>query len=204
MGKLEERDDGEPVKRDFDAPKTQVMGIIINGVLKRDLNWSMVAIGAMIAIMLELCGVSSLAFAVGVYVPIQYSVPIFLGGILRYVVESYQASQAAASIAAADTPEARAQAEIEAIRKAETSPGVLLASGYIAGGSLAGVAAAFLEFSPRVKDAFDLSKYLKGTPLDAASPYALYVAVVLFLLLCGFLLMTGLGKLFRPAEEKAS
>src|SRR5262249_53140575 len=101
MGKLTHDDDGKEVQRSFDAPKTQVMGIVINGVLKRDLNWSMVAIGALIAIMLELCGVSSLAFAVGVYVPIQYSVPIFLGGILRYIVDSYQARQAAASVAAA-------------------------------------------------------------------------------------------------------
>jgi putative OPT family oligopeptide transporter len=202
MGKLTADDDGNEVKRDFDAPKTQVMGIIINGVLKRDLNWSMVAIGAMIAIMLELCGVSSLAFAVGVYVPIQYSVPIFAGGILRYVVESYQARQAAASIAAAgDDAEARAQAEIDAIRKAETSPGVLMASGYIAGGSLAGVAAAFLEFSKPVKEAFDLSKLLKDTPLAGASVPAQGVALVFFLGLAAFLLLTGLGKLFRPAEE---
>jgi uncharacterized oligopeptide transporter (OPT) family protein len=85
MGQIKERDDGSPVKREFDAPKTQVMGLIINGVLKGDLNWSMVGIGAMIAIFLELCGVSSLAFAVGVYVPIQYSAPIFVGGIIRWM-----------------------------------------------------------------------------------------------------------------------
>ena len=65
-------DDGTYVKREFEAPKTQVMGIVINGVLKGELNWSMIAIGAMIALMLELAGVSALAFAVGVYVPIQY------------------------------------------------------------------------------------------------------------------------------------
>jgi putative OPT family oligopeptide transporter len=205
MGKLKERDDGTTVSRDFDAPKTQVMGIIINGVLKRDLNWSMVVIGAMIAIMLELCGVSSLAFAVGVYVPIQYSVPIFLGGILRHVADSYQARQAAASIAAAGTdPEARARAEVEAIRKAETSPGVLLASGYIAGGSLAGVVAAFLEFSKDVKDNFDLGKYLKGTQLEAGTLPAQELAAALFLGLATFLVLTGLGKLFRPPEEGAA
>ncbi len=205
MGKLKTDDDGNEVKRDFDAPKTQVMGIIINGVLKRDLNWSMVAIGAMIAIMLELCGVSSLAFAVGVYVPIQYSVPIFLGGILRWAVDSYQARQAAASVAAAgDDPEARAQAEIEAIRKSETSPGVLLASGYIAGGSLAGVAAAFLEFSPAVKETFNFGKYLKGTGFAEGTDGGLTLAAALFLGLAVFLLLTGLGKLFRPPEESAA
>lgn len=158
MGQLKQRDDGTPVERKFEAPKTQVLGIVINGVLKRDLNWTMVAIGAMIAVMLELCGVSALAFAVGLYVPIQYSVPIFLGGIIRWWIDKKYAAEAAQSIAAAgDDPAKKAQAEVEAIRKAETSPGVLLASGYIAGGSIAGVLIAFLAFSdtlPRDISAF--------------------------------------------------
>src|SRR5262249_50805371 len=82
--------DGKETTR-FDAPKTQVMKIIIDGVLTQKLNWSLVLIGGLIAVTLELCGVSSLAFAVGVYVPIQYSVPIFIGGILRWGIDAYQA-----------------------------------------------------------------------------------------------------------------
>ncbi len=94
----------------FPAPKTKIMQIIIDGVLTLKLNWSLVLIGAMIAVTLELCGVSSLAFAVGLYVPIQYSVPIFMGGILRWGIDWYQARQSAASIqAAGDDPEARAR-----------------------------------------------------------------------------------------------
>jgi putative OPT family oligopeptide transporter len=158
MGELTERDDGSAIKREFEAPKTQVMGLIINGVLKGELNWTMVGIGAMIAIFLEMCGVSSLAFAVGVYVPIQYSAAIFVGGIMRWGVDTIMARRSAAEIAAAgDDPEARARAEIEAIRKSETSPGVLLASGYIAGGSLAGVMLAFLAFSDEIPK--DLSRW---------------------------------------------
>jgi hypothetical protein len=158
MGKLSERDDGTRVSREFDAPKTQVMGIIINGVLAKELNWSMVAMGAMIALMLELCGVSALAFAVGVYVPIQFSVPIFFGGICRWAIDSYLAQQAAAEAGdVANDPEARARAEVEAIKKSETSPGVLLASGYIAGGSLAGVVIAFFAFSDTLTK--DLATY---------------------------------------------
>src|SRR5207248_4172857 len=150
MGKLTEDDEGHTVKRAWDAPKTQVMGIIINGVLKRQLSWTLVLIGALIAVMLELCGVSALAFAVGVYVPIQYSAPIFVGGLVRWAVDSYLARQTHAEAAASDDPEAKARAEIEAIRRSETSPGVLLASGYIAGGSLAGVLIAFLSFSNEI------------------------------------------------------
>ncbi len=148
MGKLTQTDDGTPVSREFEAPKTQVMGLIINGVLRGDLNWSMVSLGALIALMLELCGISALAFAVGVYVPIQYSAPIFMGGIIRYLIERRHESKNKLEIESAQgDPEKLAQIEVDAIRRAETSSGVLLASGYIAGGSLAGVLISFFAFS---------------------------------------------------------
>jgi hypothetical protein len=193
-GKIKEHDGKETTR--FDAPKTQVMKIIIDGVLTQRLNWSLVLIGAMIAITLELCGVSSLAFAVGVYVPIQFSVPIFIGGILRWAVDKYLAGQSAAELeAAGDDPEARAQAEIEAIRRSETSPGVLLASGYIAGGSLAGVAVAFLEFAPDFKKSMDMSESVKGlgTTNDVIS-LALFVGLIVFAL------FVGMGKLLAPSR----
>jgi hypothetical protein len=205
MGKLSERDDGHKVNREFDAPKTQVMGIIINGVLAHKLNWTMVAIGAMIAVMLELCGVSALAFAVGLYVPIQNSVPIFVGGICRWIIDSHLARKAASEAGdVANDPEARARAEIEAIRKSETSPGVLLASGFIAGGSLAGVAAAFLEFSKSVKDNFNMAPYLKGTFLQENQDSATWTVMALFAGLAALLLVTGTGMLFRPAPENGA
>ncbi len=186
MGSLTEQDDGSYVKREFEAPKTQVMGIVINGVLKGDLNWSMIGIGAMITIMLELSGVSALAFAVGVYVPIQYSAPIFIGGIVRWLVDRYLAKKAAeeadqklqaALEAAGDDPaariqaeqEAKAQAEIDAIRKSETSGGVLLASGFIAGGSLAGVLLGFLAFSDDLPDDLREYEYRKTALVQNAS-----------------------------------
>jgi putative OPT family oligopeptide transporter len=197
--------DGKELTR-FDAPKTQVMRIIIDGVLSQKLNWGLVLIGAMIAITLELCGVSSLTFAVGVYVPIQYSVPIFIGGILRWGIDKYQAKKSAASIeAAGDDPEARARAEIDAIRKSETSPGVLLASGYIAGGSLAGVVTAFLEFSKPLKDSLDFGKTVAGldkTPLLWVFTEADLIAMSLFALLVIFAILVGTGKLFKPPEEE--
>jgi putative OPT family oligopeptide transporter len=181
----------------FPAPKTKIMQIIIDGVLTLKLNWSLVLIGAMIAVTLELCGVSSLAFAVGLYVPIQYSVPIFTGGILRWGVDWYQARQSAAQMhAAGDDPEARARAEIEAIRKSETSPGVLLASGYIAGGSLAGVVVAFLEFMPSFKNAIDMEKAIEG--FGHANDV---LAVGVFALLVVFAAIVGIGMLFRPPAE---
>jgi putative OPT family oligopeptide transporter len=196
-GKIKKHGDHDTTR--FDAPKTQVMKIIIDGVLTQKLNWSLVLIGAMVAVTLELCGVSSLAFAVGVYVPIQYSVPIFIGGILRWGVDRYQASRSAASIeAAGDDPEARARAEIDAIRRSETSPGVLLASGYIAGGSLAGVVAAFMEFAPSFKESIDLGLLPKGL-VDWKYDV---ISVALFAGLIVFAILVGTGKLLSPPADE--
>ncbi len=93
-GRVTHEDKEKKVSMKFKAPKTQVMGIIINGLLQNNLNWALVLIGAFIAIMLELCGISSLAFAVGVYIPMQYSTPIFLGGLVRWFVDGHSARRA--------------------------------------------------------------------------------------------------------------
>jgi putative OPT family oligopeptide transporter len=196
-GRIKERD-GKELTR-FDAPKTQVMRIIIDGVLTQKLNWSLVLIGAMIAVTLELCGVSSLAFAVGVYVPIQFSVPIFIGGILRWCIDKYlSATTRVERLPQESDDEYKARAEVEAIRRTETSPGVLLASGYIAGGSLAGVAAAFLEFPvfKFMKEAINFGGYFKPPEL-----FSDVVAVTLFGLLIVFAAFVGTGWLFKPPAE---
>ncbi|OWK44487.1 OPT family oligopeptide transporter [Fimbriiglobus ruber] len=138
-----DKPDGErrTVKK-FEAPKTQLMALIINGILDRKLPWGLVLIGVLIALTLELSGVPSLPFAVGVYLPISSSTPIFLGGALRWLVDKIRRS-----------PDG-----------GDSSPGVLLSSGYIAGGSIAALLAAFLEFAPKeVKDALDFGEQLKGS-----------------------------------------
>lgn len=132
-GQLDHRDDGEEVKLKFEAPKTQVMGQIITGVLGGKLNWGLVILGAMIAVALELCGVSSLAFAVGMYIPMADTAPIFIGGLCRSFVERMTAGGS------------KAGTEVEQITKTETSSGVLLSSGLVAGGTIAAVVAAFLQ-----------------------------------------------------------
>ena len=65
----------------FDAPKATLMSYIIKGILDRELPWGLVLLGVMIAVVLELSGIPSLAFAVGVYLPLSSSSPIFIGGI---------------------------------------------------------------------------------------------------------------------------
>jgi putative OPT family oligopeptide transporter len=108
----------EKVVSKFDAPKAQLFRLIIDGVLDRNLPWELVLIGVAIALMMELCGVPSLPFAVGAYLPLSTSTTIALGGFVRHF---------------ADRRAGRSGAE------AETSPGVLFASGLIAGGAIAGL-----------------------------------------------------------------
>jgi hypothetical protein len=193
-GKVKKRDNGDEVKMKFEAPKTAVIGIIINGVLEQRLNWGLVLIGAMLAVGLELCGVGSLAFAVGVYIPMQYTTPIFLGGIVRWIVDSYTA------------PSTEGKDEASAIAESETGPGVLLSSGYIAGGTIAGVIIAFLElpFFEVVKGYLNFSRKVGEDNL----PQLMYpqwgmdlAPVPVLLALLAFLVLVGMGKLLKPSRS---
>jgi putative OPT family oligopeptide transporter len=126
------RPDGTRVAK-FDAPKATLMSYIIKGILNGQLPWGLVLLGVMIAVVLEMCGVPSLAFAVGVYLPLSSSTPIFVGGMVRHFVDSSLRKRHSGSVT---------EAEITA--EGDKSPGVLLASGYIAGGAIAGIVIAFV------------------------------------------------------------
>src|SRR5213075_3491597 len=79
----------------FDAPKATLMSYIIKGILGGKLPWGLVLLGAFIAIVLEMSGIPSLAFAVGVYLPLSSSSPIFIGGLVRWLVDRARRKQLA-------------------------------------------------------------------------------------------------------------
>jgi putative OPT family oligopeptide transporter len=135
-GIYDKRPDGSSVQK-FTAPKATLMSYIIKGILSRELPWGLVLLGVMIAIVLELAGIPSLAFAVGVYLPLSTSTPIFVGGMIRLLVDKYLRRK----------PENKKMTEEQLVAEGDKSSGVLLASGYIAGGTLAGVIFAFLNLS---------------------------------------------------------
>ena len=128
----------------FSAPKATLMSYIIKGILSAELPWGLVLLGVMTAIVLELSGIPSLAFAVGMYLPLSTSSPIFLGGLIRWGVDRYLRTK----------PENQNLTEEEVVAKTDQSQGVLLASGYIAGATLAGVFYSFLNLSPSVTTKF--------------------------------------------------
>jgi hypothetical protein len=124
----------------FDAPKATLMSYIIKGILGGKLPWGLVLLGVFIAIVLEMSGIPSLAFAVGVYLPLSSSSPIFIGGMVRLLVDKWIAKKYAG----------KNLTEEQLTAEGDKSPGVLMASGYIAGGAIAGIIIAFLAGVPRM------------------------------------------------------
>src|SRR4029078_738576 len=128
------RPDGSAVQK-FDAPKATLMSYIIKGILSHKLPWVLVLLGAMIAVVLEMSGVPWLEFAVGVYLPIASSTPIFVGGMVRWLVDRYLKVKF----------RHKNLSEMELTAEGDKSSGVLLASGYIAGGAITGIVIAAKE-----------------------------------------------------------
>jgi putative OPT family oligopeptide transporter len=169
-------DNGLPAPKAFSAPQPRLFSMIIEGVLDRNLEWGLVVTGVLVALVVELVGVSALPFAVGMYLPLSSSTPIFVGGLLRWL---------------ADRRRGKTASEAET----ETSPGVLLSSGYIAGGTLIGLVIAFFAFLPqRFNELLDLSPWLGPTwnAVDSADPKI--AALVAFLAIALILLLVAARK----------
>jgi uncharacterized oligopeptide transporter (OPT) family protein len=105
----------------LDSPKATLMALITDGILTHRLPWALVLIGVALAIALEIAGIQSLPVTVGVYLPITTSAGMFAGGVIRWLVER------------------RFKSEDRSIAEIESGPGVLFASGMIAGGAIGGI-----------------------------------------------------------------
>jgi putative OPT family oligopeptide transporter len=173
------RPDGSEVRK-FDAPKATLMAYIIRGILDRQLPWGLVLFGVMISVVLEMAGIPSLAFAVGLYLALSSSTPIFIGGVVRWLVDRRQRKK----LAAHDLTEEQLAAE------ADKSPGVLMASGYIAGGAIAGILIAFMA---GVFDRVDssLTAWARASNPFFEGPNADALAMIPFAILTVLLLLVG-------------
>jgi putative OPT family oligopeptide transporter len=172
----------------FDAPKATLMSYIIKGILGGQLPWGLVLLGAMIAITLEMSGIPSLAFAVGVYLPLSTSSPIFIGGMVRWLVDKWIARKHAGSNLTHD----------ELVAEGDKSPGVLMASGYIAGGAIAGILIAFLAGVPAMAGFNDrITTFGESNPLHSG-PSADILSLIPFAILVVLLYLTGREKVLAP------
>lgn len=155
----------------YPAPQATLMATLIKGILSQNLDWQYVVVGIFLAITMELCGIKSLSFAIGVYLPLATTLPIFIGGAIRGIVE---AKQKKANI--------KLNAEEEELGK-----GNLFATGLVAGGAVAGVVIAFLAGS----DAGE--RFLKAVSLEANLEHGLgqggyFILGTIFFALMGWIL----------------
>jgi len=157
----------------YSAPQATLMATLIKGILSFNLDWQFVIVGVAIALVMELCGIKALSFAIGIYLPLSTTLPIFIGGAIRGLADKKIHK------AAGDT----GAEEEEDLRK-----GNLFATGLVAGGALAGVAVAFLFANDGIAKAlasFSLEHgltealgsegyFLLGTAVFAALAFLLY------------------------------
>ncbi len=104
------------------APQATLMSLVIKGILTRKLPWGFVLLGVFTSILMEIIGVPALAFAVGMYLPLESTTPVFIGGLARRIVDWRRGTEA----------------------ESDAGPGVLYSSGLVAGGSIMGLLSSFL------------------------------------------------------------
>ncbi|MFN0214648.1 MAG: OPT family oligopeptide transporter [Saprospiraceae bacterium] len=111
----------------YNAPQATLMATLIKGLLSFNLDWQFVLVGLFVAVTMELCGVKSLSFAVGLYLPLSTTFPIWIGGALKGLTDWWGKRKG------------------EAAEDAELGKGSLFATGLVAGGALAGVIVAIWQ-----------------------------------------------------------
>jgi putative OPT family oligopeptide transporter len=136
------------------APQANMMMLVIDGVLQAEIPWRLVLVGVGLAVLAEIARLPSLAFAVGVYLPVTTMMPIFIGGMIRKILESRE-------------PDAEAKNRVR-------EQGVLFSSGLIGGDGLMGVGIAFWA------GAFGIPR---GFGHDWMGPFAPVLALVMLTLL---------------------
>lgn len=113
----------------YPAPQGTLMATLVKGILSFNLDWQFVLVGAAIAITMELCGIKALSFAVGTYLPLSTTLPIFIGGAIRGIVDGKK----------------KKSGKIMSEEEEDLGKGNLFATGLVAGGAVAGVIVAFLS-----------------------------------------------------------
>ncbi len=116
----------------FPAPQGTLMATLIRGLLSQNLDWQFVLVGVFLAITIELCGVSPLSFAVGAYLPLSTTLPIFVGGAIKGIVDRRSGVKSAGG------------------HGDDVGAGSLFATGLVAGGTLTGTVVAFLHWGDKV------------------------------------------------------
>jgi putative OPT family oligopeptide transporter len=168
------------------APQATLMATIIKGLLAQNLPWAPVIVGVFLAFMAQLAGAHALSWAVGAYLPVSTTAPIWIGGALKGIVDNWRRKKEGATG-----------------EESELSSGMLYATGLVAGGSLGGVLIAFVAFfgdrvlhmeKPTLLEKLDLGQKLFPDLKNGLVSGGILCAVV-FGLLCVLLLNNARKKL---------
>ena len=163
----------------YAAPQATLMATLIKGVLSFNLDWQYVLVGVFIAIVVELCGIKALSFAIGLYLPLATTLPIFIGGAIRGVVDWQQ----------------KRKGEHVASEEEDLGKGNLFATGLVAGGAIAGVIVAILSVNGTIANALSKLSLEHNISELIGGPLAFELLGVLFFAALG-------GLLYKVARSK--
>jgi uncharacterized oligopeptide transporter (OPT) family protein len=145
------------------APQANAMAAVIQPLMaQQPAPWMLYIVGAILALVLTMIRVPALAFALGMYIPLELNTPLLVGGLIAYYVSS--------------------RSKDEKINNARRERGTLIASGFIAGGALMGVFSAFLRFLN--------FNWINNEWFESHS--AELLALVMFALLCFYMIWDSL------------
>ena len=151
----------------YAAPQATLMATLIKGILSFNLDWQFVLVGVAIAVVMELCGIKALSFAIGIYLPLSTTLPIFIGGAIRGLVDNKK--------------------EISTEAEEDLSKGNLFSTGLVAGGAIAGVIVAFLSANESVAKQLHLLS-LEASLTEALGEQGYYVLGTLLFFVMAFIL----------------
>ncbi len=155
----------------FAAPQATLMATLIKGIQSFNLDWQFVFVGIFLAVVMELCGIKSLSFAVGVYLPLSTTLPIACGGLIKGIFEGRKKKQNIVTTA----------------EEEELGKGSLFATGLVAGGAVAGVIIAFIAGSDG-GNKFLQAVTMEGKLTQAMGEHGYNLMGVLFFALMGWML----------------
>ena len=159
------------------APQGTLMATLIQGILGQKLQWGFVFVGAALAVSVQVMGISALAWAVGAYLPLSTTMPIFVGGAVRFIVEKLTGREE---------------------QESEVSSGMLYSTGLVAGGSVAGVLIAgmsMIEWDQHRQNLLQWIQDHSGHLAEKTGRFADLVALIVFGGLCCLLFRTARKRL---------
>jgi OPT family oligopeptide transporter len=148
----------------YPAPQGTLMATLIKGILSFNLDWQFVLVGACIAIVMELCGVKALSFAIGIYLPLSTTLPIFIGGAIRGIA-SWREKKKNSTVSSEEE---------------DLGKGNLFATGLVAGGAIAGVIVAFMSASDKLRSGLAKINLEEGITHTLGSEGYKWLGVIFF------------------------